>query len=205
LELSTTVPNACAEEIQKAGDELHQEFRTGRGLGIELPCTSLLRLFCDRFHICTRLSPNELEIEFWKSICSMHPEPGIESVLLRARELGISTGVISNAMFSGEVRRWELARHDLLKHFQIVISSADYGLQKPHPAIFLAAAGLLGIRPAEIWFIGDSADNDVAGARSAGLTPIWYNPKNEPCDTSPEPTIVGSWGEFRKTLLHPGP
>ena len=131
----------------------------------------------------------------------MEAEPGIHSVLLRAQDLGISTGVISNAMFSGDVLRWELASHGLLECFQFVMSSADYGLQKPHPAIFLTAVGRLGIEPAEIWFVGDSVESDVAGARSAGLTPIWYNRKGNPCDISPEPAIVGSWEEFGKGLL----
>jgi putative hydrolase of the HAD superfamily len=201
LELSTDTPNASAADIHQAGEELYQEFRTGRSLGVELPCASLLQLFCDRFQIRTSLSPAELELEFWKPLCSMQPEPAIESVLLRASALRISTGVISNAMFSANVLRWELACHDLLRHFQFVMSSADYGLQKPHPAIFLAAAGRLGLKPDEIWFIGDSLESDVTGSRLAGMNSIWYNPKGKPCHSSPKPATVSSWEEFNYSLL----
>jgi putative hydrolase of the HAD superfamily len=203
LELSTVTPNASAADIHQAGAELYQEFRTGRSLGVELPCASLLRLFCDRFHIRTTLSPAELELEFWKPICSMRAEPGIDSVLIRLGELGISTGVISNAIFSADVLRWELARHDLLRHFQFVMSSADYGLQKPHSAIFWAAAGRLGLEPDEIWFIGDSLESDVAGSRAAGMTPLWYNPKDKLCNSNPRPAMVRSWEEFGKLLCSP--
>ncbi|MBL8588756.1 MAG: HAD family phosphatase [Methylobacteriaceae bacterium] len=47
--------------------------------------------------------------------------------------------------------------------------SAEFGLQKPDPAIFRALCARLGVAPAEAVFVDDLAEN-VAGARAAGLS-----------------------------------
>jgi putative hydrolase of the HAD superfamily len=52
------------------------------------------------------------------------------------------------------------------------ITSAEAGARKPDPAIFERALALAGCRPADALHVGDTADEDVAGARAAGIRPL---------------------------------
>ena len=52
------------------------------------------------------------------------------------------------------------------------ITSAEAGARKPDPAIFERALDLAGCEPAEAVHIGDTAEEDVVGARAAGIRPL---------------------------------
>jgi HAD superfamily hydrolase (TIGR01509 family) len=200
LELAACPPACSPEVIQQAANELYVEIRSHHRSGLlEFPFRSFLRLLCDQFGIACDLQPADLEQEFWQAICSMVPEEGIDSVLRSLSDQGIALGVLSNSMFSAEVLRWELDRHRLAESFRFVMSSADYGLQKPHPVLFRVAVGKLGLRPDEVWFVGDNFEKDVVGARGAGLTAVWYNPQAVPCDGDP-PVKVRTWMDFPELL-----
>jgi putative hydrolase of the HAD superfamily len=61
-----------------------------------------------------------------------------------------------------------LAHHELVGAFDMVFSSAQIGLAKPDPAIYLHAATVLGMAPGECFFTDDRPEN-VDGARRAGM------------------------------------
>jgi putative hydrolase of the HAD superfamily len=50
-----------------------------------------------------------------------------------------------------------------------VVSSAAAGARKPDPAIFEQALELVGIGPDQALHVGDTPEEDVAGARAAGI------------------------------------
>ena len=52
------------------------------------------------------------------------------------------------------------------------ITSAEAGARKPDPAIFERALDLAGCEPAEAVHVGDTAEEDVVGARAAGIRPL---------------------------------
>jgi putative hydrolase of the HAD superfamily len=52
------------------------------------------------------------------------------------------------------------------------ITSAGVGARKPDPAIFKAALELAGCAPEEALHVGDTAEEDVDGARAAGIRPL---------------------------------
>jgi putative hydrolase of the HAD superfamily len=49
------------------------------------------------------------------------------------------------------------------------ITSAEAGARKPDPAIFERALELAGCEPEDALHVGDTAEEDVAGARAAGI------------------------------------
>ena len=53
-----------------------------------------------------------------------------------------------------------------------IVTSAGAGARKPSPAIFEQALALAGVRPDEAIHVGDTLDEDVAGARAAGIEPV---------------------------------
>lgn len=87
-------------------------------------------------------------------------------VLQCCRDQGLRLGVVSN---------WSPALEELLealdlrRFFDVVISSARVQWEKPDPRIFHCALERLGIAAADALHVGDRRDNDVDGARAAGL------------------------------------
>jgi putative hydrolase of the HAD superfamily len=56
-----------------------------------------------------------------------------------------------------------------------VVTSAEVGAGKPDPRIFKAALELAGVSADEALHVGDSLEEDVAGAHAAGIEVVWLN------------------------------
>jgi putative hydrolase of the HAD superfamily len=59
----------------------------------------------------------------------------------------------------------------LAGYFDVVLTSAAIGFEKPHPEAFAIALRELG-DPETVWMVGDSVEADIAGARRAGIPGI---------------------------------
>ena len=66
--------------------------------------------------------------------------------------------------------------------FDAVIVSGELGIAKPDLSIFTLALDKLGVKPQNIWHVGDSLKTDVAGALNAGITAVWLNRAGVPRD-----------------------
>jgi putative hydrolase of the HAD superfamily len=108
----------------------------------------------------------------WSSAYSDAP-----SALAALRERGYRLGVISNA--DGRVRRL-LEEAGLSRFLDVVVDSAEAGVEKPDPRIFLAATDALGLPPGQCAYVGDIYEIDVIGARAAGLEAILIGPGEAP-------------------------
>lgn len=80
------------------------------------------------------------------------------------RRRGLLLGLVSNGQRDLE----EFAAHHRLD-VDVAVGSRDHGRTKPHPSIFLAALGRLGVEATEAAMVGDSPEDDVDGARALGL------------------------------------
>jgi len=60
------------------------------------------------------------------------------------------------------------------KRTSCLFVSETFGLKKPDPAIFHAAA-CLGIPPAKVLFVGDNPVADIVGAHAAGMSAAWLH------------------------------
>jgi putative hydrolase of the HAD superfamily len=76
------------------------------------------------------------------------------------------------------VSNWDVSLEDVLVRLRLaplldgVITSASAGARKPSEAIFAQALELAGVAPERAVHVGDSVEEDVAGARRAGIEPI---------------------------------
>ena len=84
------------------------------------------------------------------------------------------------------VSNWDCSLPDwlgptgLLELVDGVVTSADAGAAKPDPAVFRKALELAGVEGAGAVHVGDSLDNDVAGARALGIRAILVQREGEP-------------------------
>ena len=60
-------------------------------------------------------------------------------------------------------------------HFKASISAREFGVGKPDPRIFHAAAAAVGAAPHAVLHIGDDAHLDGVGALNAGMQTAWIN------------------------------
>jgi putative hydrolase of the HAD superfamily len=97
------------------------------------------------------------------------PFDDVQPALRRLRASGSRLAVVSN---------WDVSLHEVLDRtglraqVDVVVSSVEVGRPKPHPAAFEAALAHLGAQPRAAVHVGDSVEEDVAGALAAGVTPI---------------------------------
>ena len=68
-------------------------------------------------------------------------------------------------------------------YFQFVIFAQDYGIQKPDPRLFEIAIEHAGCTKHQLLHVGDSFQNDIVGAKQAGVKSIWLNRQGENKET----------------------
>ncbi len=109
---------------------------------------------------------------------------GSKKVLSILKKRNFALGVISNS--DGRVGRL-LDEAGFSRHFKVIVDSAKFGVEKPHPDIFLHAAKQLRVKPEECVYIGDFYSIDVLGARRVKMKAVLLQPhpyyQHPPCTT----------------------
>jgi len=90
--------------------------------------------------------------------------------LLKSLKNGYKIGTIANQSAGTEQR---LTEYGIRRYFDLIVSSAEEGLEKPDPRIFMLALDKAGCRPEEAYMIGDRLDNDIEPAGKIGMKTIW--------------------------------
>ena len=109
---------------------------------------------------------------------SLVPRAGAIATLRRLRELGVLVGLITVCSEDVEVL-WPSTPFAGL--FDAEVFSSAVGLSKPDPRIYLHCCELLGVEPAEAVFVGDGANDELAGAERVGMRAILiHRPGEDP-------------------------
>jgi len=199
-------PTADLDTILARVDRVGCEVADRRAVvHIETPWASLTRLIYDGFGMRFSKPLADLELAFWNASVRTRPMPGLHDALREFRQQRVPMGVVSNSSFGQHVIRHELAKHGLIDGFSVVVVSAEYAVRKPNPLLFEAAAGLLGVSPVDVWFIGDRIDIDVVGARAAGMTAFLYVPQRPIGGETERDIATATWPDlarvFREAVL----
>lgn len=147
----------------------------------------------ERFEAARRVVAEHRKENLWSS-----PGYGATETLAALKSRGYRLGVVSNA--DGRVRTL-LDRAGLSDFLELVVDSAETGLEKPDPRIFLAAAGRLGLPPGDCVYVGDIYEIDVRGARAAGLEAILIGTSPAPEPVTRVPDLVSLLPLFPPTGL----
>lgn len=79
-------------------------------------------------------------------------------------------GIIANQI-PGTASRME--QYGLSQHLDLIVASAEEGIEKPDPRIFELALKWANCLPENAAMIGDRLDNDIMPAKQLGLKTIW--------------------------------
>jgi putative hydrolase of the HAD superfamily len=98
---------------------------------------------------------------------------GAHEAIAELRRRGLKLGLIS--VCSEEVpAAWPDS--ELAGLFDVETFSSECGLVKPEPEIYLRTAAALGVEASECVFVGDGANDELAGAERVGMTPVLFAP-----------------------------
>lgn len=95
--------------------------------------------------------------------------PQVRPMLQRLRQQGYLLGTLSNG--NADIRRVGLG-----DCFDFALNADALGVGKPHAAAFGAALGRAGVEAEQAVHVGDNPHDDIAGALSAGMHAVWFNP-----------------------------
>ena len=98
------------------------------------------------------------------------PYEETERVLKTLSEKGYHIGIIANQSLGTEQR---LENWGLLKYIELVVASAEEGVEKPDKEIFRRALHRAECLPKQAVMIGDRMDNDIEPANALGMKTIW--------------------------------
>jgi pyrimidine 5'-nucleotidase len=94
--------------------------------------------------------------------------------LLRWLRPRVRVGIVSNTVGSGDAEVGRVLQGAGLRAYvDAIVTSRDFGVAKPDPAIFVEAARRLGLPLQGTCMVGDRLETDVAGALAAGIPGIW--------------------------------
>lgn len=139
-----------------------------------------------------RLEAERAYLDGWAEMI-VH-DPLAADVLAALRASGLAVGLLSNTFWPAAFHDSLLARDGLAGLFTGRCYSCDLDRLKPHPDAFAAAMSAVGAAdPGRVLFVGDRADDDIAGAQAAGLRTAWRPNPTDPFAPPPpeqEPDLV---------------
>lgn len=100
---------------------------------------------------------------------SLVPREGAIETLRTLRERGYLVGLITVCTEEVETQ-W--ASSEFVGLFDAEVFSSSVGMSKPDPRIYQHCCELLGVEPHEAVFVGDGANDELAGARRVGMEAI---------------------------------
>ncbi|HSI54962.1 MAG TPA: HAD-IA family hydrolase [Ramlibacter sp.] len=105
-------------------------------------------------------------------------QPALEFLAARFPMVSLSNG---NA---------DLDRVGIGAFFRAAISAREFGVGKPDPRIFHAAAGAVEVPPESVLHVGDDATLDALGALNAGMQAAWVNRSDNLWPHEQEPHVT---------------
>lgn len=171
--------NIRAEEIQAFADELNKDIgrfdsKTSHLCKLEIHNHQFQNYLYEYFNINPIVSKEQLEKVFWDAASPGTPTINILEFLKYLKNNNIRVGVISNISFSGEALSKRIKEFFPNNSFEFILATSEYIFRKPHKRIFELALRKANLRAEDVWYCGDNAVCDVDGAKSMGITPVWY-------------------------------
>ncbi len=138
---------------------------------------------------------------YWGTfLTQMQMRPGVRELLDGLHDKGIKIGICTD--LTAHIQHRKLEALGLVDDVDCLVTSEEAGQEKPAPEIFALCLEKLGLRPAEVCFIGDDYKKDVMGAVAAGMHAVWFCPeeKTESMNSGQDYHIVKDYRQLEELL-----
>ncbi len=198
MKYATRNPNNCtAEDLMQAAKLIFGFAEDVRKVGCDISGQIGNKALYEYLGIEFSLSPLEQETVFWNACSAGALMPDADKVIDCLNALGIRTAVISNLLWSGEALKERLDRLLPNNKFEFVMTSSDYFMRKPNPVLFKIALQKAKLKSDEVWYCGNSFNEDIVGAKNANIFPVWYDTEHKKAPNADfEYMHINSWSEF---------
>jgi HAD superfamily hydrolase (TIGR01549 family) len=133
-----------------------------------------------------------LNVFFQDFIDTLELREGAKKLIKQAQQRG-KVALISNFTYAPVIYK-SLRALGISEFFSLVVVSDDVGWRKPSSHIFQTALNKLQIRASEAVYIGDSPNEDIKGAKTAGLktvfVPSQFNTLKDLIESKQEPDYI---------------
>ncbi len=165
---------AVADLLDRDSEEFQHVWRDGRPIRDTGPLAPYLAQLGIDGHDAERL----LEMRrSWSRELLSRPREGAVETLTELRNRGIRTGLIT-VCSEDAVDVWpETPFADL---FDAAVFSCSVGYRKPDPRIYLLACEQLWVEPEAAIFVGDGANDELAGAQRVGMRAVLIHRDGDP-------------------------
>lgn len=177
-------PEGLAAAYEASGHRLGEIWQEHRDLAYREQVAIFLDVVAPG--LSSRLAPDRFEEAVQAYITPVLsyppvPSPGaVDAVNALARQ-GLVLCIVSNTgRTPGIILRQVLARFGLLDRFRVISFSDEVRLRKPNPEIFRVTLARAGVDPPYAVHVGDTPQEDIAGARAAGMRAIHFIPDGHP-------------------------
>lgn len=137
---------------------------------------SLLQLLFPDFEFTDENLPKAREVLDYESRQVVFFD-GVKETLLKLKQKGFKMALIANTVHSSKHKEEIFLAHGLQTVFDVIISSCDARVMKPHPEIYILAMSRLNLDSSQVLFVGHK-QNELEGAQNVGIVTVAYNHSN---------------------------
>jgi putative hydrolase of the HAD superfamily len=172
-------------EYSRLLEELHLQVLAGRKTAEEARIDRFMRLFAFGGAPVGRETAGEAAATYRAAYIAGWRPIRFALELLAALHGCVAVGVVTNNVALEQ--RQKISACGFEPFLDVIVISEEAGVQKPDPRIFEIALSRLERAPEDAVMVGNAWETDIAGARAAGIRPVWFNPRG---DTSPDPSVA---------------
>ena len=129
------------------------------------------QVLLEQIHAPVLYAPQMAGIYWSAFLPAVQPFPGLRECIAELKavpyRIGIGTNMIADYQYQ------KLERLGILQDMDFIVSSEEAGAEKPDRRLFACCVEKAGCPASQCVFVGDSLENDVLGAKTAGLLPVW--------------------------------
>ena len=171
-------------DLMEAFDKVHKEFFEDK---TKEDCEELFkrsRIYSDEAFYMAREGKISHDDEFAERYRyhqkHIHVPDGIKALLSECKKQGKTMGLLTNGTVRHQGKKLKtLGLSQWFDKDEMFISDA-IGYTKPNIKAFQIVQDKMNLIPEETWFVGDTFEVDVVGAKKAGWHVIWFNHRKRP-------------------------
>lgn len=164
-------------EVLQLLDQAYSSVKAARRRGLIDERDVVSSSLCAAFESFQGVTASDLFWALSRAVNAANPArlvvEGAERALEELREEGYALGIVSNVVFwPGYLTRVVLDRVGLSRFFRVQVYADEEKCLKPSPRIFTKALRELGAEPSESAHVGDSPQEDLAGALASEMAGV---------------------------------